>query len=345
MENIKFILTCLGIFAAIMLVAWLLQKKLCRAIKPLSSTHYITYTAMFATMAGVLMLIEIPLPFAPPFYKIDLSELPIMICTFYLGPVAGVTAELIKVLVKLLLKGTTTAFVGDFANFAVGCSFVLPASLVYHARPGKKSALVGLIVGTLCMTVFGSAFNAIYLLPKFAALYGMPMEAIVGMGTKVNAHITSVSTLVLFAVVPFNLLKGTSTAFVGDFANFAVGCSFVLPASLVYHARPGKKTALAGMAVGTAVMTAFGSAFNAVYLLPKFAALYGMPMEAIIGMGTKVNASIHSVWTLVLFAVVPFNLLKGVVVSALTFLLYKRISPLLHRGDALALKRRAQKGA
>ena len=131
-----------------------------------------------------------------------------MICTFYLGPVASVTAELIKVLVKLLLKGTTTAFVGDFANFAVGCSFVLPASLVYHARPGKRSALIGLIVGTLCMTVFGSAFNAIYLLPKFAALFGMPMEAIIGMGTKVNARINSVSTLVLFAVVPFNLLKG-----------------------------------------------------------------------------------------------------------------------------------------
>ena len=208
MENLSFILTCLAIFAGLMLVAWLLQKLLCRDIKPLTATHYITYTAMFATMAGVLMLVEIPLPFAPPFYKIDLSELPIMICTFYLGPVAGVTAELVKVLVKLVLKGTTTAFVGDFANFAVGCSFVLPASLVYHAKPGKKSALIGLAAGTLCMTVFGSAFNAVYLLPKFAALYGMPMEAIIGMGTKVNAHITSVSTLVLFAVVPFNLLKG-----------------------------------------------------------------------------------------------------------------------------------------
>ncbi len=208
MENLNFILTCLAIFAAIMLAAWVLQRLLCRDTKPLTGTHYITYTAMFATMAGVLMLIEIPLPFAPPFYKIDLSELPIMICTFYLGPVAGVTAELLKVLVKLLLKGTTTAFVGDFANFAVGCSFVLPASLVYHAKPGRKSALVGLAVGTLCMTVFGSAFNAIYLLPKFAALYGMPMEAIIGMGTKVNARINSISTLVLFAVVPFNLLKG-----------------------------------------------------------------------------------------------------------------------------------------
>ena len=208
MENLSFILTCLAIFAGLMLVAWLLQKLLCRDTKPLTGTHYITYTAMFACMAGVLMLLEIPLPFAPPFYKIDLSELPIMICTFYLGPVASVTAELIKVLVKLLLKGTTTAFVGDFANFAVGCSFVLPASLVYHARPGKRSALIGLIVGTLCMTVFGSAFNAIYLLPKFAVLFGMPMEAIIGMGTKVNARINSVSTLVLFAVVPFNLLKG-----------------------------------------------------------------------------------------------------------------------------------------
>lgn len=208
MENLTFLLTCLAIFAGIMLAAWLLQKKLCRNIKPLSSTHYISYTAVFAAMAGVLMLFEIPLPFAPSFYKIDLSELPVMIATFYLGPVAGVVAELLKVLVKLLLKGTTTAFVGDFANFAVGCSFVLPASLVYHARPGKKSALIGLVVGTLCMTVFGSAFNAIYLLPKFAALFGMPMEAIIGMGTKVNARITSVSTLVLFAVVPFNLLKG-----------------------------------------------------------------------------------------------------------------------------------------
>ena len=208
MENLNFILTCLAIFAAIMLAAWVLQRLLCRDTKPLTGTHYITYTAMFATMAGVLMLVEIPLPFAPPFYKIDLSELPIMICTFYLGPVAGVTAELVKVLVKLVLKGTTTAFVGDFANFAVGCSFVLPASLVYHAKPGKKSALIGLAAGTLCMTVFGSAFNAVYLLPKFAALYGMPLEAIIGMGTKVNAHITSVSTLVLFAVVPFNLLKG-----------------------------------------------------------------------------------------------------------------------------------------
>ena len=208
MENLKFILTCLAIFAALVLLAAAFERLLVKDRKRMSDTHYITYTAIFACMAGVLMLVEIPLFFAPGFYKMDLSELPIMICTFYLGPVAGVVAELIKVCIKLLLKGTTTAFVGDFANFAVGCTFVLPASILYHAKPSRKSALTGMIVGTLVMTVFGSAFNAIYLLPKFAALFGMPLDVIVGMGTKVNPAITSVSTLVLFAVVPFNLLKG-----------------------------------------------------------------------------------------------------------------------------------------
>lgn len=207
-ENLGFVLTCIGIFAILIIVAAVCEKFLCKDRKSLSSTHYISYTAIFACMAGVLMLIEIPLFFAPGFYKMDLSELPILICTFYLGPVAGVAAELVKIMVKLLLKGTTTAFVGDFANFFVGCSLVLPASIIYHTKPGKRSALIGMIIGTLVMTIFGSFFNAIYLLPKFASLYGMPLEAIIGMGTAVNAAITDVTTLVLFAVVPFNLLKG-----------------------------------------------------------------------------------------------------------------------------------------
>ena len=208
MENLGFVFACLVTIVLLFVAAALFEKYVVKDRKAFSSTHYIAYTAIFAALAGVLMLFEIPLFFAPAFYKIDLSEIPILICTFYLGPVAGVAAEFVKIVVKLILKGTSTAFVGDFANFVVGCSFVLPASMFYHARPGKKTALVGMILGTAVMTVFGSAFNAIYLLPKFAALFGMPLDVIVGMGTKVNGAITSVSTLVLFAVVPFNLLRG-----------------------------------------------------------------------------------------------------------------------------------------
>lgn len=208
MENLRFVIACAVVFAAILLVAGLSEKLLSKDRKNFSSTHYISYTAIFACMAGVLMLFELPLFFAPGFYKLDISEIPVLICTFYLGPVAGVMTELVKIMVKLLIKGTTTAYVGDFANFVVGCSFVLPASIIYHAKPGKKTALIGMAVGTLILTIFGSIFNGLYLIPKFAQLYGMPLEAIVAMGTKVNAAITNVSTLVVFAVVPFNLLKG-----------------------------------------------------------------------------------------------------------------------------------------
>ena len=139
------------------------------------------------------------------------------------------------------------------------------------------------------------------------------------------------------------VLKGTTTAFVGDFANFVVGCSFVLPASCIYHMNKSKKGAIIGMAVGTLVMTVFGSLFNAVYLLPTFAELFGMPLDAIIAMGSDINSAINSVSTLVLFCVVPFNLLKGIIVTALTMLLYKRISPLLHKGDRKLVEKKAKK--
>lgn len=214
MENLGFVFACVATIAGLIILAAVLEKFVCKDRKPFSSTHYISYTAMFACMAGVLMLIEIPLFFAPGFYKLDLSELPILICTFYLGPVAGVAGEALKVLVKLVLKGTTTAFVGDFANFVVGCAFVLPASVIYHAKPGKKTALWGMVVGTIVLTIVGSFLNAVYMIPKFSQLFGLPIDAIVAMGSAVNGAINSVTTLVLFAVVPFNLLKGTLVSFI-----------------------------------------------------------------------------------------------------------------------------------
>ena len=156
-------------------------------------------------------MMDFPLPFlAPGVYKLDFSELPVMLCGFYLGPSAAVTCEALKILLKLLLKGTSTAFVGDFANFAVGCSLVLPAVIIYHTKKKRQSAIWGLIVGTVVLTVFGSAFNGIYLLPKFAQLYELPLDAIIGMGNSINAHINSVTTFVTLAVAPLNLIKGIS---------------------------------------------------------------------------------------------------------------------------------------
>ena len=207
-ENFSFVLVCVLVAVALFLVAKVCEKYLCRSFRRVTGARYLTYIAMFSALGGVLMLLEIPLFFAPGFYKMDLGELPVLMSAFYLGPVAGVVTEFLKVVLKLLLKGTGTAFVGDFANFVVGCAFVLPASIFYHRNKTRKTAIIGMVVGTLCMTVFGSAFNAYYLIPKFSQLFGMPLEAIVAMGTAINSSIKSVGTLVLYAVVPFNILKG-----------------------------------------------------------------------------------------------------------------------------------------
>ncbi len=208
-ENLLFVIVCILIAAALVLIAKLTERK--SMLRQVTKTRRMCITAICGAIAAILHIFDFPVPFlAPGFYKLDFSEVPIMLCGFYLGPSAAVTCEAVKILLKLLLKGTSTAFVGDFANFAVGCSLVLPAAILYHRKKSRKSAFIGLLLGTIVLTVFGSAFNGIYLIPRFSALYGLPIDAIVGMGTKINPGITSLSTLVLFAVVPLNLIKGIS---------------------------------------------------------------------------------------------------------------------------------------
>ena len=208
-DNLDFLLVSIGIIAALAVAAHLAER-LFPQKRRVSPAKRISIIAMCGAVATILHILDFPLPFlAPGFYKVDFSELPVLLNSLYLGPSAGVACEAIKILLKLLLKGTSTAFVGDFANFVVGCSLVLPAAICYHVRKSRKTAMLGLALGTITMTVFGSLFNAVYLLPKFAELYQLPLENIVGMGTAINGSITSVSTLVLFAVVPLNLIKGT----------------------------------------------------------------------------------------------------------------------------------------
>ena len=209
MENTEFLLVCTAILAGLVLAAKLTERKMKTLHHP-GRTRRITIVAICGCLAAVLHMLDFPLLFlAPDFYKLDFSELPVMLCGFYLGPSAAVTCEAVKILLKLLLKGTTTAFVGDFANFVVGCSLVLPAIIIYHTKKSRASALWGCVVGTLVLTLFGSFFNAVYLLPKFSQLYGIPLDAIIGMGTKINGGIHNISTFVMMAVAPLNLIKGT----------------------------------------------------------------------------------------------------------------------------------------
>lgn len=162
---------------------------------------------MLAAISVVLMLFEIPLPFAPSFYEIDFSEVPVLIGAFAMGPVAGAAIELVKILLNLVITGTDTAGVGELANFIIGCSLCLPAAIIYKRKKTRKGAMIGMAAGTALMVVIGCLINAYVMLPAYSAAFGLPIDALVQMGTAVNPSITSLSTFVIFAVAPFNLLK------------------------------------------------------------------------------------------------------------------------------------------
>ena len=171
-ENFTFVLVCLLVIFALAVLARFSEQFFPEKRK-VSTARYVSIVGICAAIATVLHILDFPiLVLAPEFYKLDFSELPVLLCGFYLGPTATVACEGVKILLKLVVKGTSTAFVGDFANFVVGCSFVLPATIWYHLHKSRHSAIIG-------------------------------------MGSAIRSGVNSVTTFVMLCVAPLNLLKGT----------------------------------------------------------------------------------------------------------------------------------------
>ena len=212
-ENTGTVLAFAGTLALIFVIAYAFERaameKNGRSGK-MFTVRKVTVTGMFSAISAILMLFEFPLPFAPGFYKLDFSEIPAIVGAFAFGPMTGVMIEFIKLLIKILIKGTSTAFVGELANFAVGCSYILPASVIYGFNKTKKTAIASCAAGTAVIMVFGSVFNAVYLIPAFSALYGMPMEAILHMGAEINPMVKegNIVSFCIACVAPLNLIKG-----------------------------------------------------------------------------------------------------------------------------------------
>ncbi|MCH3972506.1 MAG: ECF transporter S component [Oscillospiraceae bacterium] len=178
----------------------------------ITSTRNIAVIGILSALSAVIMAFEFPLPFLPVFYKLDFSEVPVLLGGFALGPGAAVCIEGIKEVLHILLSGgSQTAGVGELANFIIGCGMVVPASLIYRYRKTRKTALVGMVVGALLMTVVGGLMNAFVLLPVYAAAFHMPLDAIIAMGTKINSSIHSMTSFVLLATTPLNLIKAVLT--------------------------------------------------------------------------------------------------------------------------------------
>lgn len=215
-ENVGFLVVIAISAAVILLVAKLGEKWAGTSTSQNMRTRKLVTVGMMSALAFILQIFEFPVPFAPPFYKLDFSEVPVLISAFAMGPVAGVTTELLKNVLKVLFRGTSTAFVGDYANFIIGCSFIVPAAIIYFKHKTKKNAVIGCIAGTVIIAIFGSLFNAFYLLPAFSTLYGMPLDQILEMGHAIFSSFKEFNllTFVAVCVAPLNLLKGAAVSII-----------------------------------------------------------------------------------------------------------------------------------
>lgn len=166
--------------------------------------------AMFAALATVLQLLRIPLPFIfPSFLELNFSDIPALVGTFALGPVSGSVIVVIKLLLKLLIQGSGSMFVGDLSDLFCGLTLVVPAGVIYKYHRSFKGALVALAVGTLCSTGISLLTNRFIIIPAYSAAFG-GIESIAGMLTSLFPSVTAenfYSYYLPLSCLPFNLLR------------------------------------------------------------------------------------------------------------------------------------------
>lgn len=182
------------------------------AAKNYFSATRIAMIALFSALAGVLYILNFSIPFAfPGFLEFRFSDVPVLIGTFALGPVAGCIIVVFMVLIKLVIVSTSTYFVGDLADILVGFALVIPVGLIYNKNRTFKGALLGLGAGSLISTALAVLLNRILLVPAYVGLmFGGSWEPILGMMTPLFPNCTQENFYSLYlwaSVLPFNLLR------------------------------------------------------------------------------------------------------------------------------------------
>ena len=179
------------------------------------TTKTMTKISVLGVISFILMYFKFPVVWlAPPFLKMDISDLPSLLGAFALGPLAGVLIQFLKNLLNLVFEGTTTAGVGEFVNFFSGSVFAFIAGMIYFRKKNFKNAMLGLIVGIIAMTAIMAISNYYFIFPLYAKIFGLPIEKLVEMGAAVTNKVVDLKTMIIYTVVPFNLLKGLLTALI-----------------------------------------------------------------------------------------------------------------------------------
>ena len=173
------------------------------------TTHNLTVAAMLSAVAFILMFIEFPIPMLiPAFIKMDFSDLPALLGAFALGPVYGVIISFMKNLLHIVIKGTSTACVGELSNFILGAIFSAVAGYLYKHHKSRKTAIIGAVAGAVAMGVLSVPSNYFVVYPAYVQFYHMPLEAILGMYQAILPSADSLIKCLIIFNLPFTLVKG-----------------------------------------------------------------------------------------------------------------------------------------
>ena len=173
------------------------------------TTHNLTVAAMLSAVAFILMFIEFPIPMLiPAFIKMDFSDLPALLGAFALGPVYGVIISFMKNLLHVVIKGTSTALVGELSNFILGAIFSAVAGYLYKHHKSRKTAIIGAVAGAVAMGVLSVPSNYFVVYPAYVQFYHMPLEAILGMYQAILPSADSLIKCLILFNLPFTLVKG-----------------------------------------------------------------------------------------------------------------------------------------
>lgn len=176
--------------------------------KSISQTRKITVTAMLSAVAFLLMFIEFPLPMLiPSFVKMDVSDLPALLGAFALGPVYGVVIEVLKNLLHILIKGTSSAGIGELFNVTMGAVFAAVAGLIYLKNHTRQGAVIGALSGAAAMALASLPMNYFLVYPFYAKVFG-GMEAIIGAYQAILPSVDGLFQCLAIFNVPFTFIKG-----------------------------------------------------------------------------------------------------------------------------------------
>ena len=171
------------------------------------TTRGMTTIAILVALASILFVVEIPVV---AFYKLDFSNVPVLLGAFAMGPIPGIIILGLKSLIGLL--HSSSAGVGELADFIMGAALVLPAALIYHHSKTRRSAIVGMLAGTLCMILVSVLVNKYIMLPFYMGAFHMNMDQILAFANV--AAVDSEGKLLLLITAPFTLLKALALCLV-----------------------------------------------------------------------------------------------------------------------------------